>query len=312
MGIKVFITGAGGYLGSVLATQLAGMPEIDSITGIVNNTMPRSPLPDKVNLVKMDIRSPEIADTMAGHDFVIHSAFIVLWSAKMPASVRDDINFNGTRNVAQAAIKNKVRGFIHASSIAAYDFNQAQGKENMSEECPLGKGDSPMYYLNSKAVAEKILSEVLSNSGISLTFLRMSYIIGPCNYATVPAFRKNAIFFPGVNPRAQFVHENDVAQAFEHVIRLNIPGAFNVVTDDFIRYSDLYRIIGAKPITIPFWLARLVTYIRWRYFDSPTHSSWVQSSLGDFSLSNAKLKATGWIPHYNSTEAIRTALQNGM
>lgn len=312
MGIKVFITGAGGYLGSVLATQLASMPDIDSITGIVNNTMPRSPLPDKVNLVKMDIRSPEIADAMSGHDFVIHSAFIVQWSAKMPAAVRDDINFNGTRNVAQAAIKNKVRGFIHASSISAYDFIQAQGKENLSEECPLGKGDSPMYYLNSKAIAEKILSEVISPSGISLTFFRMSYIIGPCNYATVPAFRKNAVLFPGLNPRAQFVHENDVAQAFAQAIRVNMPGAFNVVTDDFIRYSDVYRIIGVKPITIPFWLARRVTYIRWRYFGSPTHPSWVQSALADFSFSNAKLKATGWIPHYNSIEAIRTALRDGM
>jgi UDP-glucose 4-epimerase len=179
MGKKLFITGVGGYLGSVLATQLASMPDIDSITGTVINTLPRSPLPDNVNLIKMDIRSPEMADAMSGHDFVIHSASIVQWSAKMPATVR---------------------GFIHASSISAYDFIQAQGKENLSEECPLGKGDSPMYYLNSKAIAEKILSEVISPSGITLTFLRMSYIIGPCNYATIPAFRENAVLFPGLNP----------------------------------------------------------------------------------------------------------------
>ena len=192
MGIKVFITGAGGYLGSVLATQLASMPEISAITGIVNHTLPRDPLPDKVNLVQMDIRSPELAGAMAGHDFVIHSAFIVQWSANMPAAVRDDINFNGTRNVAQAAIKNKVCGFLHASSVAAYDPSQAQEKENLSEDCLIGKGDSPMYYWNSKAHAERILSEIVTPSGIALTLFRISYIIGPCNYATVPGFRKNA------------------------------------------------------------------------------------------------------------------------
>ena len=48
MGIKVFITGAGGYLGSVLATQLASMPDIDAIIGSVNHTSPRDPLLDKV------------------------------------------------------------------------------------------------------------------------------------------------------------------------------------------------------------------------------------------------------------------------
>jgi UDP-glucose 4-epimerase len=78
----------------------------------------------------------------------------------MPATVRDDINFNGTRNVAQAAIKNKVRGFIQASSLAAYDPSQAEGKESLSEECPIGKGDSSVYYWNSKAIAEKILSKL--------------------------------------------------------------------------------------------------------------------------------------------------------
>jgi nucleoside-diphosphate-sugar epimerase len=308
MGIKVFITGAGGYLGRVLATQLSGMPEIESITGAVNNTLPPSSLPDKVNLIKMDIRSPELADAMSGHDFAIHSAFIVQWLANMPAAVRDDINFNGTRNVAQAAVKNKVRGFLHASSVAAYDPIQAQGKENLGEDCPLGKGDSPMYYWNSKALAEKILSEIVTPSGIALTLFRISYIIGPCNYATVPGFRENAVLFPGYNPRAQFVHENDVAEAFAQAIRTDMPGAFNVVTDDSIRLSDIYKIIGAKPMTIPVWLARLVAFVRWRYLGSPTHPSWVQATLVDFSASNAKLKATGWAPRYNCAEAIRTAL----
>ena len=310
MGIKAFITGAGGYLGSVLATQLASMPEISAITGIVNHTLPRDPLPDKVKLVKMDIRSPEVADAMSGHDFVIHSAFIVQWSANMPAAVRDDINFNGTRNVAQAAIKNKVRGFLHASSVAAYDPIQAHGKENLGEDCLIGKGDSPMYYWNSKALAEKILSEVVTPSGIALTLFRISYIIGPRNYATVPGFRENAVLFPGFNPRSQFVHENDVAQAFAQAICTDMPGAFNVVPDDSIRLSEVYEIISAKPMTIPVWLARLVALVRWRYLGSPTHPSWVQATLVDFSASNAKLKATGWTPHYNCAEAIRTALRD--
>lgn len=307
MGVRVFITGAGGYLGSVLAIQLAGMPEIDSITGI-DIKLPPSPLPDKARFIKMDIRSPELAEAMSGHDFVIHSASIVQWPAKMPVAVRDDINFNGARNVTQSAIKNQVRGFIHASSIAAYDPIEAQGKENLSEDCPIGKGDSPLYYWNSKAIVEKILSGGMAGSGIALTFFRMSYIIGPCNLATVRSFRENAGLFPGHDPRIQFVHEKDVARAFAQAIRANLPGAFNVVPDDFIRLSDVYRLIGAKPVTLPLWLARLVTFIRWRCFGSPTHPSWGQATLVNFSASNAKLKATGWKPHYNSTEAIRTAL----
>ena len=217
MGIRVFITGAGGYLGGVLAAHLAGLPDIEGVTGI-DNLLPPSPWPDKVSLIKMDVRSPEMADVMSGHDFIIHTAFIVQWSANMPAVVRDDINLNGTRNVAQAAVRNRIRGFLYASSVAAYDPIQVHGKENLGEDCPLGKGDSPMYYWNSKALAEMILSEILAPSGIALTFFRMSYVIGPCNRATVPGFRENAVLFPGHDPRAQFVHENDVAQAFAQAL----------------------------------------------------------------------------------------------
>jgi UDP-glucose 4-epimerase len=70
-----------------------------------------------------------------------------------------------------------------------------------------------------------------------------------------------------------------------------------------------YNAMGAKPMITPIWLARLVSFIRWNYFGSPTHPSWVQAALVDFSASNAKLKATGWMPHYNNTKAIHTALQ---
>ncbi len=308
MGLKVLITGTGGYLGGVITNYLAGMPEIDCITAIVHNKLFRPPIPTKVNLVKVDIRSPELVEIMAGHDYVIHSAFIVQWLAKMSASVRNDINFNGTRNVALAAVKNHVRGFIHASSIAAYDPVLVQGKENLSEDFPIGKGDSPLYYWNSKAVAEKILTEVFEPTNIPLTLFRMGYIIGPCNDTTIPEFRKNAVLFPGRNPRAQFVQENDVAQAFGQAIRSSMPGAFNVVPDGFIRLGEVYKTIGARPITVPEWLACFVAFVRWRYLGSSVHPSWARATLTDFSASNSKLKATGWSPHYSNLEAIKTAL----
>ena len=136
MKMRILLTGVSGYLGSVLAQFLAKEPEIDGITGI-DIAPPITPLPANVQFLKMDVRSPEVAKAMAGHEVVIHTAFIVLWFAKMLAAVRDDINFNGTRNVAQAALTNKVRSFIHASSVAAYDPDLTRGKTDVTEDCPI-------------------------------------------------------------------------------------------------------------------------------------------------------------------------------
>jgi UDP-glucose 4-epimerase len=308
MGLKLFITGAGGYLGSVLARKLADLPEVDRITGTINKNVPSEPLPDKVELIKMDVRAPELCEAMAGHDVVLHTAFIVLWPKSIPERVRDDINFNGTRNVAQAAIKNKVRKFIHASSIAAYDPHYASGNLDLREDGPIGQGHSPMYYFNSKALTEKLLMDIFSSTHTLLTLYRIPYIIGPSNQVTINEFRRNAVSFPRQDPHNQFVHEDDVCRAYELALRNELPGVFNVTPDDAIKASEIYEIIDVKPVKVPFWLGYLVAYIRWNFFGSSTHPSWVRSMTLDFAGNNDKLKAKGWAPQYRCADAIRSAL----
>jgi UDP-glucose 4-epimerase len=304
--MRIFLTGANGYLGRVLIEHLARLPEIEHITGI-GLTRPLVSMPERFNFVRMDIRSPDLAVAMAGHDVVIHTACVVLWSAKMTEEERDDINLNGTRNVAEVALSNKVGRFIHASSMAVYDPALARGKTNVTEDFPSGKGDSPFYYWNAKAEAERIISKILRTSTV-LTFFRPIYIIGQRNPDVVDSYRKNAIRFPGQNPRRQFIHEDDVAAAFIQALFTEMPGAFNVVPDDFIRMNDVWRIIGAKYVpVIPLPLARLITSIRWRYFGSPIHPSWVEDMLMDFTGSNTRLKGTGWKPRYGSADALRSA-----
>jgi len=306
--MRIFLTGASGYLGSLLSKRLAELPEVESITGIALST-PTAPLPPKVNFLKMDMRSPDLAAVMAGHDTVVHTACIVLWPAKMPTRERDDINLNGVRNVAQAALTNKISRFIHTSSLAAYDPGWAHGKSDVTEDSPIGRGDSPFYYWNAKAAAERILKEIFSPSPTLLTFLRPIYIIGPHNRANANNYRKNAVNFPGRNPRRQFIHEEDVVTAFVRALRTDMPGAFNVVPDDFLRMSDVWKIMGVKFVpTVPLWLASLITGIRWRYFGSPIHPSWVRDMLVDFTGSNGKLKTTGWQPQFDSEQALRSAL----
>lgn len=304
--MRIFLTGAGGYLGGVLTRHFTQLPEVESITGI-GLTNP-SALTDKMRFIRMDIRSPELTGLMAGHDVVVHTAGVVLWPAKMPEKERDDTNFNGTRNVAQAALANQVRRFIHASSMAVYDPHLLRGQTNVCEDFPKGKGDSAFYYWNSKAAAEPIIAAILGTSAI-VTFLRPIYIIGPRNRTAVKSYQKNAVMFPGANPRRQFIHEDDVAAAFIQALRTNMPGEFNVVPDDFIRLSDVWAIVGAKFIPkLPLSVARFITMVRWRFLGSPIHPSWVEDMLLDFTGSNSKLKGTGWKPRYSSDEALRSAM----
>lgn len=305
--MRVFLTGANGYLGNLLAERLAEMPEVESITGIALTKRPR-PTPAKVKFMPLDMRSPQLAEAIAGHDVIVHTACIVLWPAKMPVSERDDININGVRNVARAALQCKVKKFIHASSIGAYDPDLARGKSDIKEDFALGTGRSRFYYWNAKAEAEKILTSTLGNE-MPLTLFRPIYIIGPRNKKVIASYRQNAVNILGQNPRRQFIHEEDVADAFIRAARQDLPGAYNVVPDDFIRLNDTWRIVGKKFVpTIPLALGRWITAFRWRYMGSMIHSSWLEDVLVDVTADNSRLKSTGWRPRCGSAEALESAL----
>lgn len=306
--MRIFLTGVSGYLGSVLADQLAKLPEVEFITGI-DISAPKDPLPEKVRFQQMDIRSPELSEAVAGHDTIIHTAFIVLWPARIPESVRDDINLNGIRNVAQAGVSNRVGRFIHTSSIAVYDPTLVADKINVTEDFPLCKGNSFFYYSNGKGLAESSLVEVLGPSSVTLTILRPAYIIGPMNRDTISSWRQTLVKIPGRVAYFQFIHEDDLFAAFCKAIQSDMPGAYNVVADDYITLSDVAQIIGMKRVpVIPIWLAHWVTAIRWKYFGSLVHSSWVDATYSSCSFSNSKLKATGWQPRYSSRAALASAL----
>jgi nucleoside-diphosphate-sugar epimerase len=180
---------------------------------------------------------------------------------------------------------------------------------NVAEDFPKGKGDFSSYYCNAKAAIERMLTEILEPARITLTMFRPGYIIGPHNVATLESLRSNAVKIMGHDPRSQYVHEEDVAAAFAQAVLTDMPGAYNLDPDDFLRLSEVQKIVGIKPtLIVPASLAHLIMYLTWRFSGSPTHPSWLDVMLVDFTLSNAKLRATGWKPRWSSAEALKSAL----
>ena len=127
--------------------------------------------------------------------------------------------------------------------------------------------------------------------------------------AIIKNFQDNPLSYMGRDPRLQFVHEEDAAEAFTQAIFTKMTGVYNVVPDDSIRLSELNRLIGVKfAPRLPTWLAHLAQYVLWRYFGSSVHPSWIDTFWMDAVMSNARLKSTGWTPWYTSEAAVRSAV----
>jgi nucleoside-diphosphate-sugar epimerase len=229
----------------------------------------------------------------------------------MPAAERDDIDINGARNVARAALTNSAQRLVHASSVAAYDMTASPAQGVVSEDFPTGRGDSPFYYANGKATVERLMLEEMGGSSSVLTFLRPTFIVGPNNRDTITSMQSQGMLVSGHDPAQQWVHEDDVARAFVQAVLEDMPGAYNVVPDDAVKMSEVLRIIGVKsPRTVPLWLAHMITGVQWRYLNGQTHPVWVDVMYvyGDRTFSNAKLRATGWQPRFSSAEALRDSI----
>ena len=150
--MKVFLTGATGFVGGHVARELAARgtelrllvrktSRIDNLEGIVAET------------VVGDLREPEsLRAAVSGCDAVMHvAADYRLW-------VRDPqemyaANVDGTRNLLQIARKQSVSRFVYTSSVATMGF-RSDGTI-VDEASPVSLADMIGHYKRSKFLAEQ-------------------------------------------------------------------------------------------------------------------------------------------------------------
>ena len=90
----------------------------------------------------------------------------------------------------------------------------------------------------------------------SVTILRFANVLGPdVRTSHIDLFSLPAVpMILGFDPRYQFVHEDDVVHALEHVVQHQLPGVFNVAADGVLALSEVAGLLG-KPYApiLPPW-----------------------------------------------------------
>ena len=119
--MKVLVTGNNGYVGTVLTDIL--LQKGYSITGLdVNYFEPCTlePVRQDYNQVVKDIRAVESKD-VAGFDAIVHLAGLSNDPlGELNPGITEEINFQGTVNIARLAKKVGVQRFVYASSQSRY------------------------------------------------------------------------------------------------------------------------------------------------------------------------------------------------
>jgi UDP-glucose 4-epimerase len=222
----------------------------------------------------------------------------------------DEINIKAMRATCDAAARFGIKKLVVTSSVVAYGLH-ADNPVPLTEESPL-RPNYNLYYGMAKAGTESFLDDFSQkHPGMVITRLRPCTVIGPQADPRMLASLTSdpTILVRGYNPPVQLVHEEDVARAIALAIQKDLPGVYNVVSDEPCKLSELVALRGGRSLSLPFFLVQAMMSILWRRGLSLFAPEWIDLSRFSLVASNTKLKAAGWKPRYTTVEAAQDLFQ---
>ncbi|KAL4955555.1 hypothetical protein BDW69DRAFT_160404 [Aspergillus filifer] len=193
MSIKsVVISGGSGFVGAAIARAFAERRPECAITII--DLQPPGPthiVPDNASFIQADIiNAAEVAKALeqTQPDVVIHTAGIVPGLAERFGRRLEkhvwQINFDGTRNMLDAAKKSGSKAFVYTSTCCVVTDDLETPYPNIDENWPTSR--TSLIYGESKAAAEAMVLQY-SSDAMPTCALRPSVLCGPGDYQLVPA-----------------------------------------------------------------------------------------------------------------------------
>jgi dihydroflavonol-4-reductase len=194
--LKVFITGATGFLGShvarVFAEQGADLRLLVRATSSLKNLEGL-----KAETVTGDLRdSASVEKAMSGCEVVLHvAADYRLWVRDAAEMYRS--NVEGTRAVLEAARKHGVRSVVYTSSVATVGFT-GNGRP-ADEDSPVCLADMIGHYKRSKFMAEQLAVQA-GGSGMRVVTVNPTTPVGEQDIKPTPSGRIVVDFLKGKFP----------------------------------------------------------------------------------------------------------------
>ena len=304
---KVFVTGGSGFLGINLIRYLS-----DRGFEIVSFDILPFDYPEKykIQAIYGDIRNNnDLELAMASCDLVVHTA------AALPLYSKEDIystDILGTRNVLNAAIKNKIKRVVQISSTAVY---------GIPDHHPLfedDKLDGVGPYGEAKIAAEKECQRA-RKKGLVVPIIRPKSFIGPERLGVFALFydwAKDGHGFPMIGSgknRYQLLDVEDLCESIFLCLTLpsrKVNDVFNIGAKEFTTMKEDYQAVldfagfGKKIKALPagpmIWSLRFLEMLHL----SPLYK-WVYETASKdsfVSIDKAK-KILGFAPKYSNKDA---------
>jgi len=225
--MKHLVTGGSGFLGHLIAKKLLEAGEDVRVIDIWKDES----MSKDIEFIKCDILDTyTVAKAMENIDIVHHNAALVPLTKS--GDLFQTVNVDGSGIVAKAAVKAGVKAFIYMSSSSIYGY----------EKCPI-TAETPVApietYGQSKWGGEKLVQSICHAASLPLICVRPRTILGEGRLGIFQLLFSwikdgaNPYVMGDGNHLYQFVHVNDLIDAYMLALGIEKTGIYNVGTDRF-------------------------------------------------------------------------------
>ena len=295
------VTGGSGFLGNIIARRLFQRGENVRILDIW-----RDPLSLKeIEFFNCDIRDrSSVAKTMNNVDYVHHTAALV--PITKSGKKFWEVNVEGSKIVAEEAVKMHVKCFIYMSSSTIFGIPQSCP---ITDETPTRPIET---YGRTKLAGELAVKEICYRNGLPLIIVRPRTIIGEGRLGIFQILfdwikdGRNVYVIGSGNVKFQSIHAIDLMDFYMLALDKGKPGIYNVGTDGFKTLRETlenlisYAGTNSKVISLPIGLTintlkfldflNLSPLVPWHYL----------SYHKDFYFDVEPLLKLGWKPKYSN------------
>jgi len=255
---SVLVTGASGYLGSLLVANLAAAPgELETIVA-TDIREPDAPI-EGVTFAKSDVRAPDLVEILREHDVevVVHLAAIVSPGKKPDRELEHSIDVGGTRNVLEASLAAGVTKVIVSSSGAAYGY-RPDNPEWIDEQDPL-RGNREFAYSDHKRLVEEMLFEWrIEHPTLGQLIFRPGTILGSAtrNQITDLFDRSVVLGIRGSETPFVFIWDHDVVACLRRGVETDTTGIYNLAGDGAVPLRRIAALMGKRYVEVPAGVVR--------------------------------------------------------
>lgn len=240
------ITGAAGHLGNVLTRVLAEKKEkIRVLIFPSENYDCLKLLP--VEIVFCDIRDGNALDAALKNSTIVYHLASIISIGKTSKEKLLATNYEGTRNVLDACVKNKVKKLIYVSSIHAFEaFHEGPITEACKIDPALALGD----YGCTKAMATNLVLQYSRKGNLDVRVACPTGIIGPYDFKDSEMGHIIKMYLEkklplAINGSYDFVDVRDVANGLILIEKKGSSGEVYLLPGKNIKLAAFFKMLAA-------------------------------------------------------------------